>query len=152
MPTTAGTIKRVSVYGRTRDECHAKYVKPKAQADDGIPVASVSWTVEQNLGYWLKHVVRVERRPKTVQGYESVVRLHIIPALGKKRSRPVTCGSSSPTSVRCASAAGTGGTRSGTNRAAALSRAGSAASVPALGADGAVRSSRTAQRPTGGRS
>lgn len=31
VPTTAGTIKRVSVYGKTRKECHAKYVKLKAR-------------------------------------------------------------------------------------------------------------------------
>jgi integrase len=90
MPTTAGTIKRVSVYGKTREECHAKYVKLKAQVEDGIPVASVSWTVEQYLTYWLERVVKVERRPKTVQGYESVVRLHLIPGLGKKRLGKLT--------------------------------------------------------------
>ncbi|WP_018653808.1 tyrosine-type recombinase/integrase [Actinomadura flavalba] len=90
VPTTAGTIKRVSVYGRTREECHAKYVKLKAQADDGVPVASESWTVEQYLAYWLENVVRVERRPKTVQGYESVVRLHLVPGLGKKRIGALT--------------------------------------------------------------
>jgi hypothetical protein len=85
VPTTAGTVKRLSVYGKTREECHAKYVKLKAQADDGIPVASENWTVEKYLTYWLEHVVRVERRPKTYQGYDSVVRLHLIPGLGKKR-------------------------------------------------------------------
>jgi hypothetical protein len=37
MQTTAGTIKRVSVYGKSREECHAKYVKLKAQVEDGIP-------------------------------------------------------------------------------------------------------------------
>lgn len=89
VPTTAGTIKRVSVYGRTREECHAKYIKVKGQADDGIPVASVSWTVEQYLTYWLENV-RVERRPKTVQGYESVIRLHLVPGLGKKRLGKLT--------------------------------------------------------------
>lgn len=90
VPTTAGTIKRVSVYGRTREECHAKYVKLKAQADDGIPVASESWTVEQFLVYWLEHVVRVERRPKTYQGYEGIVRRYLIPELGKKRLGKLT--------------------------------------------------------------
>lgn len=85
VPTTAGTIKRVSVYGKTRDECHAKFIKLKAQADDNIPVASESWTVEKYLVYWLEHVAKVERRPKSYQGYESVVRVHLIPGLGKKR-------------------------------------------------------------------
>jgi integrase len=83
-------MKRASVYGKTREECHAKFVKLKAQADDGIPVASESWTVENYLLYWLEHVVRIERRPKTYQGYESVVRLHLIPGLGKKRISKLT--------------------------------------------------------------
>ncbi|GAA1633253.1 site-specific integrase [Nonomuraea maheshkhaliensis] len=85
VPTTAGTIKRVSVYGKTREECHAKFIELKRQADQGIPVAAESWTVADYLTYWLEHVVRVERRPKTVQGYEGVVRRYLIPALGKKR-------------------------------------------------------------------
>ncbi|MEU6745683.1 hypothetical protein ABZ914_05635 [Spirillospora sp. NPDC046719] len=131
VPTTAGSIKRVSVYGKTREECHAKYVKLKAQADDGVPIASVSWTVEQYLAYWLDNIVRVERRPKTVQGYESVIRLHLVPGLGKKRLGKLTAatfGRSSPPSASRASAAGTGGTPAGTSRAAAPSRAASAAS------------------------
>ncbi|GLZ15072.1 site-specific integrase [Actinomadura sp. NBRC 104425] len=90
VPTTAGTIKRVSVYGRTREECHAKYVKLKAQADEGTPVASESWTVEQFLAYWLEQVVKVERRPKTYQGYEGIVRRYLIPELGKKRLGKLT--------------------------------------------------------------
>ena len=40
------------------------------QADENIPVSSESWTIEQYLTYWLDHVVRAERRPKTYQGYE----------------------------------------------------------------------------------
>ncbi|MEU7986675.1 site-specific integrase [Streptosporangium canum] len=85
VPTTAGTIKRVSVYGKTREECHAKFVELKAQADQGIPVAAESWTVGDYLTYWLEHVVRAERRPKTVQGYEGVIRRYLIPSLGRKR-------------------------------------------------------------------
>jgi integrase len=85
VPTTAGTYKRVRVYGRTHDEVRKKLTKLLEQADQGILVASESWTVEQYLTYWLEHVVRVRRQPKTYQGYESVVRRHLIPELGKKR-------------------------------------------------------------------
>lgn len=85
VPTTAGTVKRVRVYGRTHDEVRRKMTKLLEQADQGIPVAAESWTVERYLTYWLDHVVRVERRPKTYQGYEGVVRRHLIPELGKKR-------------------------------------------------------------------
>jgi hypothetical protein len=45
----------------------------------------VNWTVADYLSYWLREVVREDRRPKTYQGYEGVVRLHLIPGLGKKR-------------------------------------------------------------------
>ncbi|MFC4591833.1 tyrosine-type recombinase/integrase [Sphaerisporangium corydalis] len=85
LPTTAGTVKRISVYGRTREECHTKFIKLKAQGDRGIPVAAESWTVGDYLTYWLEHVVRAERRPKTVQGYEGVIRRYLVPALGRKR-------------------------------------------------------------------
>jgi integrase len=85
VPTTAGTFKRVRLYGRTHDEVRRKMTKLLEQADQGIPVAAESWTVERYLTYWLDHVVRVERRPKTYQGYEGVVRRYLIPELGKKQ-------------------------------------------------------------------
>jgi integrase len=55
------------------------------QSEQGIPVASAVWTVAEYLNYWLHDVVLQERRPKTYQGYEGVVRLHLIPGIGKKR-------------------------------------------------------------------
>ncbi|GAA2614404.1 tyrosine-type recombinase/integrase [Actinomadura fulvescens] len=85
VPTTAGTLKRVRVYGRTHAEVRTKLTKVLEQADQGIPVAAESWTIAQYLTYWLEHVVRPERKPKTVQGYESVIRLYLIPELGTKR-------------------------------------------------------------------
>jgi integrase len=41
--------------------------------------------VQEYLDYWLRAVVLQERRPKTYQGYEGVVRLHLVPGLGRKR-------------------------------------------------------------------
>ena len=55
-----------------------------------MPVASVNWTVAEYLTYWLGQVVREDRRPKTYQGYEGVVRLHLIPGLGSKRLGKLT--------------------------------------------------------------
>jgi integrase len=67
-----------------------KMTKLLEQADQGIPVAAESWTVERYLNYWLDHIVRVERRPRTYQGYEGVVRRHLIPELGTKRLDKLT--------------------------------------------------------------
>jgi integrase len=88
--TTAGRMERKSAYARSYEDARKKLTELLSQSDHGIPVASASWTVAQYLGYWLEHVVREERRPKTYQGYESVVRLHLVPALGKKRLDKLT--------------------------------------------------------------
>ncbi|GLZ08865.1 site-specific integrase [Actinomadura sp. NBRC 104412] len=88
--TTAGTYKRVQGYARSHEEARKKLTKLLEQADQGIPVASESWTVERYLSYWLAHVVKVERRPKTYQGYEGAVRRYLIPELGKKRLGKLT--------------------------------------------------------------
>lgn len=85
MPTTAGTVKRVSVYGRTREECHAKYVELKANAQQNVPVAAKSQTVAEYLSYWLDEVARPSLRPATFRSYELSVRLYIAPGLGKKK-------------------------------------------------------------------
>lgn len=88
--TTSGRLERKSAYARSYDEARKKFTELLSQSDKGIPVASGSWTVAEYLTYWLQHVVREERRPKTYQGYESVVRLHLIPGLGKKRLAKLT--------------------------------------------------------------
>lgn len=88
--TTGGTFKRIRIYGRTRDETRKNLTRAIEQSDQGIPVASKSWTVAEYLNYWLEHIVKAERRPKTYQGYEGVVRLHLIPGLGNKRLAKLT--------------------------------------------------------------
>ncbi|MCK2213683.1 hypothetical protein MF672_007755 [Actinomadura sp. ATCC 31491] len=82
--TTAGTVKRVQGSARTQEDARKKLTELLRQADEGIPVSSENWTLADFLTYWLKHIVSQERRPKTYQGYEGVVRLHPIPGLGKK--------------------------------------------------------------------
>ena len=90
VPTTGGTIKRVQGYARSHEDARKRLTELIAGADRGIPMASENWTVAEYLTYWLRHVVREDRRPKTYQGYEGVVRLYLIPALGKKRLRKLS--------------------------------------------------------------
>ncbi|WP_301128867.1 site-specific integrase [Streptomyces cacaoi] len=85
--TTSGIRKRVSVYGRTRDEVREKLTQLQAQEGQGIPVPDTNMKLEDYLAYWLAKVVKVNRRPKTYQGYESVVRVHLVPGLGRKKIR-----------------------------------------------------------------
>jgi integrase len=85
--TTSGIRKRVSVYGKTRDEVRAKVTELQAQEAKGVPQPDTNMKLEEYLIYWLARVVKVNRRPKTYQGYESVVRVHLSPGLGRKKIR-----------------------------------------------------------------
>lgn len=80
-----GTFKRRTVYGKTEDEANRKLIQMQARSDQGIPAEATGWTLERFLTYWLEHVVRPGRKPKTAQGYEVVARIHLIPGLGRKR-------------------------------------------------------------------
>ncbi|WP_238006168.1 tyrosine-type recombinase/integrase [Dactylosporangium sp. AC04546] len=82
--TTDGTRKRKTVYGKTWEEAHEKLVELKAKSHRGIPAPDRSWKVAEYLRYWLRVYVS-ELRPKTAEGYEGAVRLHLIPGLGNRR-------------------------------------------------------------------
>jgi integrase len=81
--TTAGTRKRVYVYGRTREEAHERLVQEQSKAARGIPVPAQSWKLGPYLDYWLEHVIKPTRRPATFALYEMTVRLHLAPELGR---------------------------------------------------------------------
>jgi len=82
--TTDGGQKRKYVYGDTWDDAHAKLVELKARSQRGIPVPERAWRVAEYLRYWLQVYV-ADLKPRTAEGYEAAVRLHLIPALGRKR-------------------------------------------------------------------
>lgn len=84
---TDGTVRRQRVYGRTRREAFDKLAKIQQLAREGIPMPSESWTVDRYLAYWLEHIVRPISKPKTYEGYEGIVRVHLVPTLGRKRVR-----------------------------------------------------------------
>src|SRR5690242_20332210 len=80
--TTAGTRKRVTVYGRTRQEAADRMREAQERNRQGIPVPDRTWKLADWLDYWLEHVVAVNRRPATYRLYEMTVRLHLKPGLG----------------------------------------------------------------------
>ncbi|MEU7908178.1 site-specific integrase [Actinoplanes sp. NPDC049118] len=82
--TTEGTRKRKYVYGDTWEEAHSKLVELKSRTQRGIPLPDRAWKLREYLPYWLRVYVS-SLRATTARGYESAVRLHLIPALGTKR-------------------------------------------------------------------
>jgi integrase len=83
--TTSGEFKRVSVYGRSWEDCDEKITRLKADNYAGIGAALNSYTVSQWLSYWLEDVVKPARKPSTYVGYEVAVRLYLVPQLGKTK-------------------------------------------------------------------
>jgi integrase len=79
-----GRIERRYVYGKTRRETLQKIVELQKQRNDGLPAGPTTLTVERYLQEWLDHIQH-HVRPQTYIGYESNVRLHIIPRIGSKK-------------------------------------------------------------------
>src|SRR5690606_22625660 len=87
--TPEGKRTRKWAYGKTREETHDKWLKLHEQARKG-PVATKHETVAAFLKRWLAEVVEPNREPTTYVAYEPLVRLYIIPGLGKKRLDKLT--------------------------------------------------------------
>lgn len=81
-----GRKERKTLYGRTQKEAKAKLDKAKRERDAGTLVTK-SPTVATWLDSWLEKRRKPPKplKPNTWNGYESKVRTHIKPALGKKR-------------------------------------------------------------------
>jgi integrase len=81
-----GRTKRKSLYGRTKAEAKAKLDRANREKAAGTLVAT-SPTVAAWMTSWLEKKRQPPKslKPNTWNGYESKVRLYIVPALGKKR-------------------------------------------------------------------
>lgn len=82
VPVSNGSRRRLRVYGTTRAEASTKLIAALSQADKGIPAPTKTWKVGDYLDYWMREVVPANRRPKTIELYESTVRIHLKPVIG----------------------------------------------------------------------
>ncbi|PVB05072.1 site-specific integrase [Mycobacteroides abscessus] len=82
LSTAVGTRRRVSVYGSTRAEAQRKLTTRQADAERGIPAPERAWTIAGYLDYWFHDVAPLKLRPRTLELYESVIRVHLKPLLG----------------------------------------------------------------------
>ncbi|MFZ4509038.1 MAG: site-specific integrase [Fimbriimonas sp.] len=78
-----GKLRRKSLYGKTRKEVQEKMTVILRQVQQGLPVANDRMTVAGLLEDWLQTVVAPSKRPKTFHSYSQIVRLHLIPDLGR---------------------------------------------------------------------
>ncbi|BDU04088.1 tyrosine-type recombinase/integrase [Nocardia cyriacigeorgica] len=82
-----GTRKRISVYGATWEEADAERTRLKELQRRAIPVDVTTMTVRQYLQHWLENVAKPSVRPTTYVTWESLVRLYMIPGLGRHKLR-----------------------------------------------------------------
>jgi integrase len=82
--TPAGRRQRKYVYGKTREQVHARWVELHREASRG-PVLTRVPTVGQFLERWLVEVVAPNLAPLTYATYEGHVRNYLVPGLGEVR-------------------------------------------------------------------
>jgi integrase len=89
LPTLTGGRKRVTTYGHSRAEVKSKLRELLDKAARNIPATPVSLTVAVYLAEWLTHI-RQHVRPNTYVGYETNVRLHLVPRIGQRKLARLT--------------------------------------------------------------
>jgi integrase len=82
--TPHGRRERKTVYGKTREVVHDKWVQLQEQARRGPVTTKVPRLEELAVG-WLRDVVSPNLAPTTAANYELFTRLYIVPDLGLKR-------------------------------------------------------------------
>lgn len=73
--------KRKHFLGSTRAAVNKRLISAMKARDDGLPVVDERQTVGRFLKGWVADK-KTSARPGTVRGYESKIRVHILPALG----------------------------------------------------------------------
>ena len=85
-----GKLKRKTFYGTTREEVKGKLIAALNDQQKGLPILTERQTLAEFLEKWLADVAYPSVRPKTYRFYLDHIRLHIKPALGKKRIEKLT--------------------------------------------------------------
>src|SRR5215210_1326207 len=84
------TGKRKYLYAKTRKEVADKLKAAVRDLDAGIDVGAGRLTVALYLDKWLAASVKPSVKVKTYEGYESIVRVRVVPRIGKKQLAKLT--------------------------------------------------------------
>lgn len=82
--------KRKTIYGKKYGEVEKKLNEARANADQGLVFDVGRLTVGEYLTAWLADSVCDTVRQRTYERYESLVRVHIVPALGRVKLKNLT--------------------------------------------------------------
>jgi integrase len=76
--------KRISVYGKTKEQARQKLRELQRKQEDGLPLVTSQMLLKDYLTQWLENI-KHQVRPKTLADYSDLVRCHLIPRLGQVR-------------------------------------------------------------------
>ncbi|MEJ7873371.1 MAG: N-terminal phage integrase SAM-like domain-containing protein, partial [Rubrobacteraceae bacterium] len=82
--------KRRYVSGRTKEKARKALREARANADAGLVFDAGKLSLGDYLDRWLKDSVRDTVRQRTYERYESIVRVHIKPSLGRVKLKALT--------------------------------------------------------------
>ena len=82
--------KRKVIYGRRYKDVEEKLVEARGDAVRGITYDAGNTTLGDHLKRWLADSVRDTVRQRTYERYESIVRVHLIPSLGRVMLKVLT--------------------------------------------------------------
>ena len=82
-----GKRSRKYVYGKTREEVHDKWIKLHAAGQGRAGRHQRARRSASTSTYWLREIVEPNLAPGTYATYEMLVRLYIVPGLGREAAR-----------------------------------------------------------------
>ncbi len=81
---------RKSIYGKTRKEVQEKLKIALREQQQGTLVTAPQQKLEQFLQQWLEDTQKHSIRPRSFERYDEIVRLHIVPVLGRIQLQKLT--------------------------------------------------------------
>ncbi len=82
--------KRKYLYGKTRKEAADKLKQAMRDLDDGVDFDAGRLTLGQYLDKWLSASAKPSVKVRTYEGYESIVRVRVVPHIGRKQLARLT--------------------------------------------------------------
>jgi integrase len=74
--------KRITVRGR-KEQAEKELTRVLNELDQGVPLDASKMTLADYLEIWLRDVVSLRNRPRTIDGYKTIVRKYLIPHVGR---------------------------------------------------------------------
>jgi len=81
--------KRITVHGK-KEEAEKELRRVLNELDQGVPLDASKMTLADYLEIWLRDVVALQNRARTIEGYKIIVRKYLVPHIGRTQLAKLT--------------------------------------------------------------